>query len=465
MSWSALRVRSGGSRSRCSLTAPFLIDQEECRSSLRVRRVPNQAACRPAACTLAGSSAARDGRTRTSHVPTRVAAPRRHGVSGPSDLARRSWSWRRLCHRRRRRVPPTLYWRGPSRPPAESWYSALLRLLNGKPAIDEPMTAVADFVAAGNSFERDFLASAARLLERDVRARRVPHRRRRQPRGERAAGYPADRRRLRVASRAASRTQSPARRRRGRASRSPAPTRRQRANSTNSVFTIAPDGEGDTGSRGRRRRSRRRTRCSSRRRATFKTGWRRRASRRRRRAAARFYAPSGATPPAADEDPPTEDEIFDYLSPLYYNSDVSAQCVVGALVYIERLFVHAGVPPLKSNWRGGADGARARRQGVGRHGLEQRRVCRRERHGVRRRRRERDGAALPAPDRVQRRDLAPAVHADLAPSSASSASAGRCSCRSNRSRWRSSTRSSGAPTRRDVSFARRKLVDDWPTQI
>ena len=64
-----------------------------------------------------------------------------------------------------------------------------------------------------------------------------------------------------------------------------------------------------------------------------------------------FYAPSGATPPAADEDPPTEDEIFDYLSPLYYNSDVSAQCVVGALVYIERLFVHAGVPPLKSNWR------------------------------------------------------------------------------------------------------------------
>ena len=64
-----------------------------------------------------------------------------------------------------------------------------------------------------------------------------------------------------------------------------------------------------------------------------------------------FYAPSGATPPAADEDPPTEDEIFDYLSPLYYNSDVSAQCVVGALVYIERLFVNAGVPPLKSNWR------------------------------------------------------------------------------------------------------------------
>ena len=44
---------------------------------------------------------------------------------------------------------------GPADAPAESWYSALLRLLNGKPAIDEPV-AVADFGAAGDSFEQTF---------------------------------------------------------------------------------------------------------------------------------------------------------------------------------------------------------------------------------------------------------------------------------------------------------------------
>ena len=40
----------------------------------------------------------------------------------------------RPAHRRRRRRTA----------PADSWYSALLRLFNGKPAIDEPTTADAD---------------------------------------------------------------------------------------------------------------------------------------------------------------------------------------------------------------------------------------------------------------------------------------------------------------------------------
>ena len=131
---------------------------------------------------------------------------------------------------------------------------------------------------------------------------------------------------------------------------SAAPTRRQRANSTNSVFTIAPDGEGDGLSRSTTTKPQADEVLFS---AACYLQDRMEAARQLLADGAApppiFYAPSGATPPAADEDPPTEDEIFDYLSPLYYNSDVSAQCVVGALVYIERLFVHAGVPQLKSN--------------------------------------------------------------------------------------------------------------------
>ena len=98
--------------------------------------------------------------------PTRV-GPHDDGVSGASKTSLGgAWSWRRREH-----SSPTSVTSLPSPaeaadapvPPAESWYSALLRqLLNGKPAIDEPTTAVADFGAGGDSFsEREFLASAA----------------------------------------------------------------------------------------------------------------------------------------------------------------------------------------------------------------------------------------------------------------------------------------------------------------
>ena len=284
--------------------------------------------------------------------PTRV-GPHDDGVSGASKTSLGgAWSWRRRQH-----SSPTSVTSLPSPAeaadaPAESWYSALLRLLNGKPAIDEPMTAVSDFGAAGDSFERDFLASAARRSsETFERGEFLTDGGGSREESELPATLPTAVA-SRVASRAASRTQSPARRRRGPSKQITAPTRRQRANSTNSVFTIAPDGEGDGLSRSTTTKPQADEVLFS---AACYLQDRMEAARQLLADGAApppiFYAPSGATPPAADEDPPTEDEIFDYLSPLYYNSDVSAQCVVGALVYIERLFVHAGVPPLKSNWR------------------------------------------------------------------------------------------------------------------
>ena len=285
--------------------------------------------------------------------PTRV-GPHDDGVSGASKTSLGgAWSWRRRQH-----SSPTSVTSLPSPAeaadaPAESWYSALLRLLNGKPAIDEPTTAVSDVGAGGDSFERDFLASAARRSsETFERGEFLTDGGGRREESELPATLPTAVA-SRVASRAASRTQSPARRRRGPSKQiSAPPTRRQRANSTNSVFTIAPDGEGDGLSRSTTTKPQADEVLFS---AACYLQDRMEAARQLLADGAApppvFYAPSGASPPAADEDPPTEDEIFDYLSPLYYNSDVSAQCVVGALVYIERLFVHAGVPPLKSNWR------------------------------------------------------------------------------------------------------------------
>ena len=53
----------------------------------------------------------------------------------------------------------------------------------------------------------------------------------------------------------------------------------------------------------------------------------------------------------AEVEVPSEDAIFDFVSQLYDCNDFSPQCLVVALVYVERLFVQGRVPPLPSNWK------------------------------------------------------------------------------------------------------------------
>ena len=60
---------------------------------------------------------------------------------------------------------------------------------------------------------------------------------------------------------------------------------------------------------------------------------------------------AAAAAAATTSEIPDENEIFDFLSQMYHNSDYSAQCLVVALVYIERLFVQGRVPPLRGNWK------------------------------------------------------------------------------------------------------------------
>ena len=51
------------------------------------------------------------------------------------------------------------------------------------------------------------------------------------------------------------------------------------------------------------------------------------------------------------DDVPSEEEIFGFLQPIYEQADLSAECFVAVLVYLERLFVTGHVPPLVSNWQ------------------------------------------------------------------------------------------------------------------
>jgi hypothetical protein len=69
---------------------------------------------------------------------------------------------------------------------------------------------------------------------------------------------------------------------------------------------------------------------------------------RKRRAS---YGDAEVPSPEKVKELPTEDEIFDFVTHLYTNSDMSVQCFVVALIYIERLFKSGRVPPLISNWK------------------------------------------------------------------------------------------------------------------
>ena len=48
---------------------------------------------------------------------------------------------------------------------------------------------------------------------------------------------------------------------------------------------------------------------------------------------------------------PDEDDIYEYLRPIYLKADFSSECFVVLLLYVERLFLTGGVPPLVSNWK------------------------------------------------------------------------------------------------------------------
>mmetsp|Transcript_7259 Transcript_7259/g.12281 ORF Transcript_7259/g.12281 Transcript_7259/m.12281 type:complete len:493 (+) Transcript_7259:164-1642(+) len=48
---------------------------------------------------------------------------------------------------------------------------------------------------------------------------------------------------------------------------------------------------------------------------------------------------------------PDEDTIYDFLRPLQRATCFSAECLIVSLIYIERLFVKGGIPPLLTNWK------------------------------------------------------------------------------------------------------------------
>jgi hypothetical protein len=48
---------------------------------------------------------------------------------------------------------------------------------------------------------------------------------------------------------------------------------------------------------------------------------------------------------------PDEDAIFEHLRPIYMKADFSSECFVVLLLYVERLFLTGGLPPLVSNWK------------------------------------------------------------------------------------------------------------------
>jgi len=80
---------------------------------------------------------------------------------------------------------------------------------------------------------------------------------------------------------------------------------------------------------------------------------------RKRRAAGKpepplFFAESradGAAAVAAEGNIPDEEAMHEHLRTLHERAEFSAECFVVALLYMERLFMKASLPPLRSNWQ------------------------------------------------------------------------------------------------------------------